>query len=183
MPHQKITASRTTGSRQTKHHLPRASHVDQSQTGTKLTDTIRAIKRLTRDQSVNKLFINKNPQKIHPSPEASSSQRAARRRLHPPETRPRAPRRACEPSPPPTASPRRSRELTLPPAPGGDSPAPSPMRTPAMLRWAAALAVLLAVAAPAAGFYLPGVAPSDFAKVCWVPAIPFPTLVHLGVLV
>jgi len=33
-----------------------------------------------------------------------------------------------------------------------------------MLRWAAALAVLLAVAAPAAGFYLPGVAPSDFAK-------------------
>ncbi|KAG0544824.1 hypothetical protein BDA96_02G309700 [Sorghum bicolor] len=38
------------------------------------------------------------------------------------------------------------------------------MRTPAMLRWAAALAVLLAVAAPAAGFYLPGVAPSDFAK-------------------
>ncbi|CAD6218171.1 unnamed protein product [Miscanthus lutarioriparius] len=38
------------------------------------------------------------------------------------------------------------------------------MRTPAMLRWAAALAVLLAVAAPAAGFYLPGVAPNDFAK-------------------
>ncbi|CAD6223867.1 unnamed protein product [Miscanthus lutarioriparius] len=38
------------------------------------------------------------------------------------------------------------------------------MRTPAMLRWAAALTVLLAVAAPAAGFYLPGVAPNDFAK-------------------
>jgi hypothetical protein len=48
------------------------------------------------------------------------------------------------------------------------------MRTPAMLRWAAALAVLLAVAAPAAGFYLPGVAPSDFAKVCSFHAVSLP---------
>ncbi|ONM04788.1 programmed cell death 2 C-terminal domain-containing protein [Zea mays] len=39
------------------------------------------------------------------------------------------------------------------------------MRTPAMLRWATALAVLLAVVAPVAGFYLPGVAPTDFAKI------------------
>lgn len=47
------------------------------------------------------------------------------------------------------------------------------MRAPAMLRCAAAaaaLAVLLLVAvAPAAGFYLPGVAPNDFAKVGWIP--------------
>jgi hypothetical protein len=43
-----------------------------------------------------------------------------------------------------------------------------------MLQCAAALAVLLAVAAPAAGFYLPGVAPSDFAKVRWVPAACLP---------
>jgi hypothetical protein len=57
------------------------------------------------------------------------------------------------------------------------------MRTPAMLRWAAALAVLLAVAAPAAGFYLPGVAPNDFAKVCWVPEVFPPISVHLGVVV
>ena len=44
-----------------------------------------------------------------------------------------------------------------------------------MLRWATALAVLLAVVAPAAGFYLPGVAPTDFAKVCWVPEV-FPPI-------
>jgi transmembrane 9 superfamily member 2/4 len=39
------------------------------------------------------------------------------------------------------------------------------MRMPAMLRRATTLAVLLVVAAPTAGFYLPGVAPADFAKV------------------
>ena len=42
------------------------------------------------------------------------------------------------------------------------------MRAPAMLRWAAAglaLVALLAAAPPAAAFYLPGVAPTDFAKV------------------
>ncbi|PWZ18889.1 Transmembrane 9 superfamily member 8 [Zea mays] len=38
------------------------------------------------------------------------------------------------------------------------------MRMPAMLRWATTLAVLLAVVVPATGFYLPGVAPTDFAK-------------------
>jgi hypothetical protein len=57
------------------------------------------------------------------------------------------------------------------------------MRTPAMLRWATALAVLLAVVAPVAGFYLPGVAPTDFAKVCWVPEVFPPISVHLGVVV
>lgn len=41
---------------------------------------------------------------------------------------------------------------------GRDSPASSVFLTPAMLPWAAGLAVLLAVAAPAAGFYVPGVA-------------------------
>ncbi|KAG8050335.1 hypothetical protein GUJ93_ZPchr0009g481 [Zizania palustris] len=40
------------------------------------------------------------------------------------------------------------------------------MRAPAMLRWAAAAVtlVVLVAAAPAAGFYLPGVAPTDFGK-------------------
>ena len=51
------------------------------------------------------------------------------------------------------------------------------MRPPAMLRWAAvalalAAAALLA-AAPAAAFYLPGVAPSDFQKVP-LPSPPSP---------
>jgi hypothetical protein len=42
------------------------------------------------------------------------------------------------------------------------------MRLPAMLRWAAvalALAAAALLAAPAAAFYLPGVAPNDFQKV------------------
>jgi len=56
------------------------------------------------------------------------------------------------------------------------------MRPPAMLRWAAvalalAAAALLA-AAPAAAFYLPGVAPNDFQKVP-LPSPPPPSLVTL----
>jgi transmembrane 9 superfamily member 2/4 len=43
------------------------------------------------------------------------------------------------------------------------------MRMLAMLWWVAALAVLLAIAALATGFYLPGVAPTDFTKVCVTP--------------
>ena len=164
-----------------KHHLPRTCHDIRGQTRTKVTDTIRAIKRLTRDLSVSKLFIDKNPRRStrHPKLPPCSAPRVVVS-THPPDLARHA-RRACEPSPHPP--PRRADlgSFTLPP--GGDSPAPSPMRTPAMLRWAAALAVLLAVAAPAAGFYLPGVAPNDFAKVCWVPAVSLPSLVHLGVIV
>jgi hypothetical protein len=39
------------------------------------------------------------------------------------------------------------------------------MLAPAMLRWAAVAVAALLAAAPAAAFYLPGVAPNDFQKV------------------
>jgi hypothetical protein len=117
-----------------------------------------------------KLFIDKTP--VIPVARRFFLAVTARRASSSLPTRPRAPRRAASHHPP-TASPRRSRE---PDPSGGDSPASSTMRAPAMLRCAAALAVLLAVAAPAAGFYLPGVAPSDFGKVSWVPGafLPLP---------
>jgi transmembrane 9 superfamily protein 2/4 len=51
------------------------------------------------------------------------------------------------------------------------------MRAPEMLRWLAAAAALVALlaAAPAAGFYLPGVAPTDFGKVRIAALIPSPS--------
>jgi hypothetical protein len=101
-----------------KHHLPRTCHDKRGQTRTKLTDTIRAIKRITRDLSVNKLFIYnlsiKTPEDLPKLPPRSAP---ARRRCLASTTHPTS---RATPNlraiTPPTASPRRS--LGLIPTPG-----------------------------------------------------------------
>ena len=153
-----------------KHHLPRTCHDIRGQTRTKVTDTIRAIKRLTRDLSVSKLFIDKNPRRStrHPKLPPRSAPRVVVS-THPPDLARHA-RRACEPSPHPP--PRRADlgSFTLPP--GGDSPAPSPMRTTASRTASAGRRVLP-----------PWRRPERFREGLLGPCGFPPPLVHLGVIV